>query len=141
MTQRKIKFRIWVKEDKNMIYQCDFDNYEITLEGNIHFYQNCHDGEFGDDFIKIGKQIELMQFTGLLDKNDKEIYEGDILEFDYEPLGKFREEIKFVDSGFWIKRKDGSNFLPSKEYREIIGNVMENPELLKEEKIKLKGEI
>ena len=116
MTQRIIKFRAWDKIAKRLV---PWERMKGRTTG----------------FTFEDNNFEFQQFTGLTDKNGLLIYEGDILEFDYEPLGKFREQIQFIDSGFWIKRKDGINFLPSKEYREIIGNIYENPKLL-EEKLK-----
>jgi uncharacterized phage protein (TIGR01671 family) len=77
-----------------------------------------------------------MQFTGLLDKNGKEIYEGDILE---RKQGKkpdvqtFKNEVFFTHGGFAIRFKTGSAYLSQLTFGigEVIGNVWENPELLK----------
>ena len=68
------------------------------------------------DYIEMDK-IELLQFTGLLDKNGKEIYEGDI--------------VRREDSLNWIVKWEGQGFEPIElEKWEIIGNIHENPELL-----------
>lgn len=79
----------------------------------------------------------VMQFTGLLDKSGKEIYEGDIVNVlkHYEGDSLYQDEIcetKFSDGGFYFTKpgKLGSYFEPYKEC-EIIGNIYENPELLK----------
>lgn len=84
----------------------------------------------------------LTQFTGLLDKHGKEIYEGDIVKGSYEYQDCFCdliEEVKFFDCyftpfGAWFG--DGSGTLYSSsinpENFEIIGNIYENPELLKD---------
>lgn len=66
------------------------------------------------------------QFTGLIDKNGKEIYEGDILH-DLNTGAKL--PVRYVDGGFWLKPQEGSFNMPSEHLREIIGNVFENPEL------------
>lgn len=76
-----------------------------------------------------------MQFTGLLDKNGKEIYEGDILSVPVQNGAKY--EIVFNEGGFTVKNIDSKGSTPaSNEYlkvyakqEEIIGNIYENPEL------------
>lgn len=125
---REIKFRAWDLTSKK------FDaNIYIHLDGWI-MDTEIDDGR--DDLI-------LMQYTGLVDKNGKEIYEGDILKyykiFDFNK--KYEEkrifEVKYMalhncgdcteDSGI------GFNFYLLEdrlEYIEIIGNRFENPELL-----------
>jgi hypothetical protein len=74
-------------------------------------------------------QYELMQFTGLKDKNGKEIYEGDICDLDGE---KVKISWSNLDSGFCLewgyKSRIGLSI-----HLEVIGNIYENPELLKRE--------
>ena len=72
----------------------------------------------------------LMQYTGLHDKNGKEIYEGDILGFDYY---KHPMVVEYKEWGFGCKEDDGTWAMPNEEYREVLGNIYENPELLKHE--------
>ena len=78
----------------------------------------------------------LGQFTGLLDKNGKEIYEEDIVRYDNGLGNSTLELIKWSHHGAcWVKGDgnwddDGFTEWRTKEV-EIIGNVMENPELLK----------
>lgn len=78
----------------------------------------------GDKFF----DFELMQFTGLKDKNGKEIYEGDILEYVERDWNKLKDLTVRCDVVF----EDGA-FKPSidPENSEVIGNIYENPELLK----------
>lgn len=66
---RKIKFRSWLKNQKKMIYPYVLDFLHNTWVADKDLY-----GSFDE--------IEFMQFTGLCDKNGKEIYEGDIVLFD-----------------------------------------------------------
>jgi len=108
---RTIKFRAWNKEIKRMVNKL-----------NLNFEQ--------DDFHV------LMQFTGLHDKNGKEIYEGDILNtWDEEDSDENEyKEIKFKD-GQWWWGNDGGNSCPLYDIDttrfEVIGNIYENPELIK----------
>lgn len=107
---RQIKFRAWTNTEMTTS-----DKYESMSE----FWYDC-------------KDCKIMQFTGLLDKNGKEIYEGDIV---FDEDGEFsktckiewhNENAQFVGvdidglGGFQMEEIDG----------EIIGNIYENPELL-----------
>ena len=135
---REIKFRAWDKEYKEM--------FSVELIGwnkhgilEIESPHNC--------YIFSEKQLVLMQFTGLLDKNGKEIYEGDIVEVDRRIVSGFergwvkvRFEILFEYckwNGKVIKKPCGNDvqqldlFLTHNSC-EIIGNIYENPELLEE---------
>lgn len=78
----------------------------------------------------------LMQYTGLHDKNGKEIYEGDIVE---QFKGSEYSCKRFVDwrqdhCGFWLCFKDRPHvdLTEYREHLEVIGNIYENPELIKE---------
>jgi hypothetical protein len=73
-----------------------------------------------------GEQIVLMQYTGLKDKNGVEIYEGDILKAPYFQTAA----VEYMESGFWCKQGK-HNMLPNLTDAEVIGNIYENPELLK----------
>jgi uncharacterized phage protein (TIGR01671 family) len=112
---RDIKFRAWDKEKKQMV---DWEWLEIYLDGARIIDE---EGKIFD-----ASDMPLMQFTGLTDKNGKEIYEGDLIK---DQNGDIRE-IVFEDGGFWCKYPDGQQFMPTEETREIIGNIWENPELL-----------
>ena len=90
--------------------------------------------------------LEIMQYTGLKDKNGKEIYEGDILQFSdkwewyrYQySFSKTREEIEQLPYGCGVvtwNDRDGAwehigGTSDLHQYLEIIGNIYENPELI-----------
>lgn len=119
----EIKFRVYDKEEKCFHY--------FTLT-NILQYKK----EFEKHIIN-GDKFDL--FVGLKDKNGKEIYEGDIVNFEhYNKI--FKDKIYYIiyeNCNFVIKSKEGDNFwIGSKSILniEIIGNIHENPELIKEVK-------
>ena len=125
---REIKFRAWHKEEKIIGEVLGID----ILYKEIFFSNEDVDCYEHTDF----KDIELMQYTGLKDKNNKEIYEGDIVKLrtnhgigvvkNYDEWGAFVVE--------YIKPRPlavlGTNYY--KEDIEVIGNIYENPELLGE---------
>jgi uncharacterized phage protein (TIGR01671 family) len=94
-------------------------------------------------FIPEDGNLELMQFTGLLDKNGKEVYEGDIVSFVYRTTKEELVAAKVVfRNGTFGYLQDSSikkhiysyEFWPLSEGKaktvEVIGNIYENPELL-----------
>jgi len=111
----EIKFRAWDKLNKEMTLFGLFERPTATW----------------------GKHCEIMQFTGLLDKNGKEIYEGDIVEWKYLKTWH-KNEVRWVGGGFVVTTsgfKDDLNepqdlSLVSILSCEIIGNIYENPDLL-----------
>jgi len=129
---REIKFRAWSYENSKMI---EVGQLEFFTGGEIHINE-----ELPSHFQ--GKKLyELMQYTGLKDKNGKEIYEGDIVKHQQllggslSPSKPENCEIKYKDCAFgayiinpkWV---DEQVYMHS-EKLEIIGNIYENPELIK----------
>ena len=117
---REIKFRAWdtnpLEGKSKMIYGID----EIK-----EFYEGI---ELIDELLNnIAPEIKIMQFTGLKDKNGKEIFEGDILS-----NGKLQSVVLWKNDGWGINngKHKLSRYLGGNE--EIIGNIYENPELLEE---------
>lgn len=112
---REIKFRAWSKVEEEMVYGIDL----TTQDGTAHPIN----GNW-DNIMSLDERVELMQYTGLKDKNGVEIYEGDILEYYVEDdlLGKFL--VKWDDKGFWDCGISNKN-------QAVIGNIYQSPELLK----------
>lgn len=86
------------------------------------------------------EHYKVMQFSGLKDKNDREIYEGDIVDNVYIEGIQYPKGIVKFDSGcFVLVTKDKHiKYEPClyeawKEYIEVIGNIYENPEIMKGE--------
>ena len=125
---REIKFRAWDKVRKEMRFEQVGEIGRIDL-----FFRRLH-----------GVEIDIMQYTGLKDKNGKEIYEGDILDGGYlNPLTgqkvKHYYLVEFERGIFYAKligkSPYGDTFLYFQNKRSaIIGNVHENKELLEVEK-------
>mgnify|MGYP000259234524 CR=1 FL=1 len=132
---REIKFRAWHKDLKKM-----FKIGQITLEkGTWNFDPN--DRDFIGMSIPFQPSFVLMQYTGLHDKNGKEIYEGDIIKCEQYIGGNFVDYciekgfVEFKDGEFGLHRKQGyyqslRKFIEYDYELEVISNVYDNPELL-----------
>lgn len=115
---REIKFRIFDTRNKKMITDNVCFQIALSVDGTIKA------GITGDI---------LMQFTGLKDKNEKEIYEGDILE---NTQGKISKVIWFQNGWYLIGLNKLNNviYIPLDnlgvlDNKKIIGNIYENPDL------------
>lgn len=123
---REIKFRAWHKDLKKM-----FKIGQITLEKGIWNFEP-NDRDFIGMSIPYQPSFVLMQYTGLHDKNGKEIYEGDIVKIKYrdEDIGK----VIYEHNGFSIDvtnmNKNYGRVSFVNNFMEVIGNIYDNPELL-----------
>ena len=120
------KFRAWLKNDKEMI---DVDE--------IHWFNGELD-IIGDyiTFVRKADEIELMQSTGLKDKNGEEIFEGDILK-----SNKYITSVFYERGAYCVEFRRNANVMVTmnvisfiEKYKtKVIGNIYENPELLEVE--------
>ncbi len=143
---RDLKFRAWdgakMVYDGDKVFPSHFDSKlravtgpaEVTNKGdNLWVYEtqlkNATDRHF--DHTSGIPVTEIMQFTGLHDKNGKEVFEGDVL----------RQEhysdwiVAWYGTGFhvYVSCNPGTYYPLVQSDREIIGTIHENPELLKQE--------
>lgn len=135
---REIKFRAWDKEYNEM--QKVRDIYFDTKTGELEYF--ISKGTFATHNGTI-ETHKLMQYTGLKDKNDVEIYEGDIVRVTLRNYETFVSSVKwFGDEGypafdlhqvnevFYFNSNILSTVMNDCSKVEVIGNIYENPELL-----------
>ncbi len=130
MNNREIKFRIWDKIGKvyrgNLYkYLINADTGELEVWSFSDLYDEWYNTHEGDEHLVV------QQYTGLKDKNGKEIYEGDIIsgEFydtEYHHSETIKAQVVFNNGAFNIAIREWH-----KPSLEIIGNIFENPELIK----------
>lgn len=126
------KFRVWMKSLK---WMCDVTN--ISLDSK--FVDICQQGDterYTEMSVEFD-EITLMQSTGLFDRNGKEIFEGDILDYKGRKAlvrwhGSYASFIyRFVDE-LQNRNTEWKPLYLAYMKCEIIGNIYENPELLED---------
>ena len=149
---REIKFRAW--DGEKMWYIPELAEIEFNIDGSLEVCVWCKDDELHHSYgrpTKIGcthencnlkeflGTIYVMQFTGLKDKNEKEIYEGDIVTDHKQNKGGDNRTISWdtKNAGWFPFSQCSDPYIGlecGNELRvedcEIIGNIYENPELL-----------
>lgn len=110
---REIKFRVWDSQDNRMILSPHLSVNAGELMPNYHY------------------EI-LMQYTGLKDKNGKEIYENDIVKLYYKGVYRYCQII-YQEGIFCLKWDDGyiNKYQLYSQSLEVQGNIYQNSELLK----------
>lgn len=126
---RQIKFRAWDTRTKEWCGGFCIEKGGLWKEGSNDSWVDLQHSEI----------IKLMQFTGLLDKNGKEIYEGDILRTGN--LKRYNDktdiaEVRWFRGGFMLHLNGNFGYRDIERYDndsqlyKIIGNIYENPDLL-----------
>ena len=136
---REIKFRAWDFARTVMIGSDYPKNWNRSIDEYEEWWSNEHKMmlEGIEDIIE-DERFNVMQYTGLKDKNGQEIYEGDVLKFKSLPAPYNIIEFNLGSFGYFcMKGKDYEYFIgiertyDKPKNWEIIGNIHENPELLK----------
>lgn len=152
---REIKFRAWDKRENEFVCQYDTgDLSPVTFDskGNASTYWlnlscSCDPASACGGCVEVQDDVDednliVMQYTGLKDKNGKEIYEGDICMADSGVAGFIdyhNGRFCWTDGAcHWDLVLNGTDRCPTEDTEtilynlEAIGNIYENPELLEE---------
>lgn len=135
---REIKFRAWDKGNQEMVYsdkQLEDDYYVFTVTNDGVCVEAPHYDPQSCTTHYLPVESEIMQYTGLKDRNGKEIYEGDFIRGHYGARGEIQE-----GPVYWCdEHLAWSHFGPLHAFDQrpsrapdilILGNIYENPELL-----------
>ena len=130
---REIKFRAFV--DNKMYKVVGLDLWSDSVSEHTF---TIWDDDLDDSIELDTTEFGLMQYTGLKDKNGKEIYEGDIVKYNYnnQVYQDVYAKVEYSIAGFRLNADYISRHLSrhiriaNTDYSEVVGNIYENPELL-----------
>jgi len=118
---REVKFRAWDKKKMYNVLDMNYfpEGYGISIDDLI-----------GDRREFLPEEIILMQYTGLKDKNGVEIYEGDMFRPDSLVKPEYLE-VKYNEDCACFEPFGNSEYASVPNLGKVIGNIYENPELIK----------
>ncbi len=134
---REFKFRAWDKEESEFI---DIKSFGFLESGDVWYVQAIdeYEREIEPPYFTGEDELVIMQYTGLIDINNTEVFEGDILKFTNDDFAYVSfYEGKYITittyEGKYTARSDFEDMDLDEALRigEVIGNIYENPELLK----------
>lgn len=133
--QDRFRFRYFNKISNKMVECTNYENVDAIFE--CLKQQICYDNDISPlPYDHMGNGLIFMQCTGLKDKNEKLIYEGDIVEILHS--GGKRAEVYWNEKNVCFELKGeavayNAHITIRNDYFEVIGNVYQNPELLNKE--------
>lgn len=122
MNNREIKFRVWNNKTKQWIHG---PGHEVNLFGEMILLGGFMHGVRVEEL----NDCVVLQYTGLKDKNNKEIYEGDVLKSINRTAHKYIK-VEFKNGCFLFENRTFDEFVKYNDIK-IVGNIYETPELLK----------
>lgn len=125
---REILFRAKRVDNGEWIY----GHYVHQYGADMIYLPNGTDREYGFDYYHINHET-IGQYTGLTDKNGKKIFEGDIINIEYPMTTIKCAVVEYVGSAFVGGTDCDAWDLDNYYALEVIGNIHDNPELLKGE--------
>lgn len=135
---REIKFRAWNKRDKLMEYldYLNLSKAQFCGNWNVAPPEDLFDVATVKGSLLLFSDVTLMQYTGMRDKKNVEIFEGDIVKIPHyhDKRTYINGFVKFKDGSFLVDYVDMEGIISChKDNIEVIGNIYENPELLKKD--------
>lgn len=134
MNNRKFKVRVWSKALERVLTK---DEWFLDFDGNLYFEEYDEDSNQYKPILVPEDYYVVQQYTGILDKNGKEVFEGDVIK---HRDGSYQAPLYDHVVVEWMSENDGydytgwkfcDTFLQGGEF-EVVGNIFENPELLKQ---------
>ena len=131
---REIKFRAWDKKTEQIftVEGLNWSSVDKQLQTvySMSDFGALQNGQNSGDYRRTDEEVELMQYTGLKDKNGVEIYEGDIV-VGYPDIVSSASKAPAIVSMWDMSWCAGTEQLSNNDDSiEVIGNIYQNPELL-----------